>query len=318
MKVHYDLATLPQFKDAIVTMGAFDGVHKGHQQIIQRMKELAGKVLGETIIITFHPHPRKVISSVPGEIKQLSSIKERIHLLEAAGIDHLVIIDFNYNFSNMTAEQYVEDFLYQYFKPNTVIVGYDHHFGKGRNGNIDLLKTMGARLHFQVEEINEQLVHNEIISSTLIRNYISEHEIKKANDLLGYAYQFEGFVVRGNQLGRTIGYPTANLHINDEEKLIPSNGVYAVKVKGACTNYTLLDGMMNIGIRPTVDGQKKVIEVNIFNFDQDIYEQFITVLVYEFIRGEVKFNGLDELKNQLHQDKISASSILANYEGTIN
>jgi riboflavin kinase/FMN adenylyltransferase len=314
MKVHYDLTALPQFKHAIVTMGAFDGVHKGHQQIIQRMKELAQKVQGETIIITFHPHPRKVISSVPGEIKQLTSIKERIQLLDAAGIDHLVIINFDYKFSNMTADQYVEDFLYQYFKPNTVIVGYDHHFGKGRNGNIELLKTMGAKLHFQVEEIHEQLVQSEIISSTLIRNYISEQQIKKANDLLGYAYFFEGFVVRGNQLGRTIGYPTANLHINDEEKLIPSNGVYAVKVKGACTNHEILDGMMNIGIRPTVDGQKKVIEVNIFNFDQDIYEQFITVMVYEFIRGEVKFDGLDALKNQLHQDKITATAILAKYE----
>ena len=294
-------------------MGAFDGVHKGHQQIIQRMKQLAGEVHGETIIITFHPHPRKVISSVPGEIKQLTNIKERIHLLEAAGIDHLVIIDFNYNFSNMTAEQYVEDFLYQHFKPNTVIVGYDHHFGKGRNGNISLLKTMGARLNFKVEEINEQLIHQEIISSTSIRNYISEQQIKKANELLGYPYFFEGFVVRGNQLGRTIGFPTANLHINDEEKLIPANGVYAVKIKGVCSNHQALNGMMNIGIRPTVDGQKKVIEVNIFDFDQDIYEQYITVMVYEFIRGEVKFNGLDALKDQLNKDKISATTILEKY-----
>jgi len=314
MKVHYDITSLPQFKDAIVTMGAFDGVHKGHQQIVQRMKLLAQQVEGETIIITFHPHPRKVISSVPGEIKQLSNIKERIQLLEAAGIDHLVIINFDYNFSNLSAAQYVEDFLHQYFKPNTVIVGYDHHFGKGRNGNIDLLKTMGKRLNFKVEEINKQLVQNEIISSTLIRNYISEQQIKKANELLGYAYFFEGFVVRGNQLGRTIGYPTANLHINDEEKLIPANGVYAVKVKGDCTNHAIVEGMMNIGIRPTVDGQKKVIEVHIFNFDQDIYEQYITVLVYEFIRGEVKFDGLDALKNQLHQDKITASAILAKYD----
>ncbi|MFM6995015.1 MAG: bifunctional riboflavin kinase/FAD synthetase [Sediminibacterium sp.] len=313
MKVHYDLTSLPPFKDAIVTMGAFDGVHKGHQQIIQRMKQLAGEVHGEAIIITFHPHPRKVISSVPGEIKQLTNIKERIHLLEAAGIDHLVIIDFNYNFSNMTAEQYVEDFLYQHFKPNTVIVGYDHHFGKGRNGNIALLKTMGARLNFKVEEINEQLIHQEIISSTSIRNYISDQQIKKANELLGYPYFFEGFVVRGNQLGRTIGYPTANLHINDEEKLIPANGVYAVKIKGECSNHQSLNGMMNIGIRPTVDGQKKVIEVNIFDFDQDIYEQYITVMVYEFIRGEVKFNGLDALKNQLNKDKISATTILEKY-----
>lgn len=294
-------------------MGAFDGVHKGHQQIIQRMKQLAGEVHGETIIITFHPHPRKVISSVPGEIKQLTNIKERIHLLEAAGVDHLVIIDFNYNFSNMTAEQYVEDFLYQHFKPNTVIVGYDHHFGKGRNGNIALLNAMGARLHFKVEEINEQLIHQEIISSTGIRNYISDQQIKKANELLGYPYFFEGFVVRGNQLGRTIGYPTANLHINDEEKLIPANGVYAVKIKGVCSNHQALNGMMNIGIRPTVDGQKKVIEVNIFDFDQDIYEQYITVMVYEFIRGEVKFNGLDALKDQLNKDKISATAILEKY-----
>lgn len=313
MKVHYDLTSLPQFKDAIVTMGAFDGVHKGHQQIIQRMKQLAGEVHGETIIITFHPHPRKVISSVPGEIKQLSNIKERIDLLEAAGIDHLVIIDFNYSFSNLTAEQYVEDFLYHHFKPNTVIVGYDHHFGKGRNGNIDLLKSMGSRLHFRVEEMSEQLINNEIISSTLIRNYISDQKIAKANTLLGYAYFFEGFVVRGNQLGRTIGYPTANLHINDEEKLIPANGVYAVKIKGACSNQQALNGMMNIGIRPTVDGQKKVIEVNIFDFDQDIYEQYITVMVYEFIRGEVKFNGLDALKDQLHQDKITAATMLTSY-----
>ena len=318
MKVHHDLTSLPQFKDAIVTMGAFDGVHKGHQQIIQRMKLLAQQVEGETIIITFHPHPRKVISSVPGEIKQLSNIKERIELLEAAGIDHLVIINFDYKFSNLSAAQYIEDFLYQYFKPNTVIVGYDHHFGKGRNGNIDLLKSMGEKLNFKVEEINEQLVQNEIISSTLIRNYISEQQIKKANDLLGYAYFFEGFVVRGNQLGRTIGYPTANLHINDEEKLIPANGVYAVKVKGDCTNHAIVEGMMNIGIRPTVDGQKKVIEVHIFNFDQDIYEQYITVLVYEFIRGEVKFDGLEALKNQLHQDKITASAILAKYEAKLD
>ena len=191
----------------------------------------------------------------------------------------------------MTAAQYVEDFLYHYFKPNTVIVGYDHHFGKGRNGNIELLKTMGARLHFQVEEINEQLVQNEIISSTLIRNYIAEHEIKKANDLLGYAYQFEGFVVRGNQLGRTIGYPTANLHINDEEKLIPANGVYAVKVKGACTNHAILDGMMNIGIRPTVDGQKKVIEVLDFSYNRT--DAKIAVTKYKDLTPEEKQKQID-------------------------
>lgn len=166
-------------------------------------------------------------------------------------------------------------------------------------------------MNFKVEEINEQVFNQEIISSTLIRNYIADQQIAKANSLLGYPYFFEGFVVRGNQLGRTIGYPTANLHINDEEKLIPANGVYAVQVKGACTQDGTLNGMMNIGIRPTVDGQKKVIEVNIFDFDQDIYEEYLTVMVYDFIRGEVKFNGLEALKEQLHQDKLTAAALLA-------
>jgi len=313
MKVHYDLQQLPPFRNAVITTGAFDGVHKGHMQIIDRMKSLANQVKGETIIITFHPHPRKVISSVPGEIKQLTNLNERIELLEKAGVDHLVVVKFDHRFSNMTAEQYVNEFLVTYFNPSTIIVGYDHRFGNGRIGNFELLKTYGKTLGFNVEEINEQMVGDEIVSSTLIRNYIVDKHIQKANELLGYPYFFEGYVVRGNQLGRTIGFPTANLHIDDEEKLIPSNGVYAVKVKGICTNGELLEGMMNIGVRPTVDGHKKVIEVNIFNFDQDIYEQNITVLVYEFIRGEQKFDGLDALKNQLQNDKKTAATILQRY-----
>ncbi len=313
MQVHYDLQQLPQFRNAVITTGAFDGVHKGHQQIINRMKSLASQVQGETIIITFHPHPRKVISSVPGEIKQLTNLDERIELLASAGVDHLVVVKFDHRFSNMTAEQYVKDFLVTYFHPSIIIVGYDHRFGNGRTGNFELLATYGNTLGFKVEEINEQMVGSEIVSSTLIRNYIVDKDIKKANELLGYPYFFEGYVVRGNQLGRTIGFPTANLHIDDEEKLIPSNGVYAVKVKGLCTNGNLLGGMMNIGVRPTVDGQKKVIEVNIFDFDQDIYEQNITVLVYEFIRGEQKFEGLEALKNQLQNDKKTAATILQQY-----
>jgi riboflavin kinase/FMN adenylyltransferase len=313
MNVHYDLSSLPQFNDAIVTMGAFDGVHKGHQQIIQRMKQLAQKVQGETIIITFHPHPRKVISSVPGEIKQLTHLSERIGLLDKAGIDHLVVVPFDHRFSNMTAEEYVKDFIVAHFKPAHIIVGYDHRFGNGRKGDFKLLETLGKDFQFTVDEINEQLVDGEIVSSTLIRNCIAEKNIEQANNLLGYPYAFEGYVVRGNQLGRTIGFPTANLHINDEEKLIPSNGVYAVKVKGECTNGVLLNGMMNIGVRPTVDGHKKVIEVNIFNFDQDIYDQTLIVQVFEFIRGEQKFDGLEALKNQLAQDKLQTATILQKY-----
>lgn len=310
MKVHYDLKQLPSFSKGVITTGAFDGVHKGHQQIIARMKEIAEQVHGETIIITFHPHPRKITSSIPGDVKQLTCLNERIVLLDKAGIDHLVVIPFDYHFSNLSADEYIQSFLVAHFHPHTIIVGYDHRFGKGRSGNFTMLSDFGASLGFQVEQINEQLVGQEIISSTQIRNYLLATNITKANELLGYAYFFDGFVVRGNQIGRTIGFPTANLHINDEEKLIPSNGVYAVRVKGACFGDKVLEGMMNIGVRPTVDGHKKVIEVNIFDFDEDIYEQTLTVMVYDYIRGEVKFNGLDALKAQLNEDVKSAKVIL--------
>ncbi len=314
MTVHHDLHQLPAFKNAVITTGAFDGVHIGHQEIISRMKQIALEIKGETVIVTFHPHPRKVISSIPGEIKQLTSLDERIELLSQSGIDHLVVVNFDYAFSNLTADAYVKTFLFDHFHPHTILVGYDHRFGNGRNGNFELLQKFGIELGFKVEQIHEKIIDHEIVSSTLIRNYILEHQIEKANALLGYPYIFEGFVVRGNQIGRTIGFPTANLHINNEEKIIPSNGVYAVKVKGKCLGDTIYNGMMNIGIRPTVDGQKKVIEVHILDFDQDIYEQNLTVMVYEYIRGEVKFDGLESLKAQLAKDKITATAILKEYK----
>jgi len=313
MTVHHDLKQLPAFKNAVITTGAFDGVHIGHQEIISRMKQIALEIGGETVIVTFHPHPRKVISSIPGEIKQLTSLEERIALLTQSGIDHLVVVNFDYAFSNLTADEYVKTFLFDHFHPHTILVGYDHRFGNGRNGNYELLQKFGTELGFKVEQIHEKIIGDEIVSSTHIRNYIQEHAIEKANALLGYPYLFDGFVVRGNQIGRTIGFPTANLHINNEEKIIPSNGVYAVKVKGKCLGDTIYNGMMNIGIRPTVDGQKKVIEVHILDFDQDIYEQNLTVMVYEYIRGEVKFDGLEALKGQLAKDKITAGAILKKY-----
>ena len=314
MTVHQDLKQLPAFKNAVITTGAFDGVHIGHQEIISRMKQIALEIKGETVIVTFHPHPRKVISSIPGEIKQLTSLEERIELLTQSGIDHLVVVNFDYAFSNLSADAYVKTFLFDHFHPHTILVGYDHRFGNGRNGNFELLQKFGNELGFKVEQIHEKIIDDEIVSSTHIRNYMLEHQIEKANALLGYPYLFEGFVVRGNQIGRTIGFPTANLHINNEEKIIPSNGVYAVKVKGICLGDTIYNGMMNIGIRPTVDGQKKVIEVHILDFDQDIYEQNLTVMVYEYIRGEVKFDGLESLKAQLAKDRITAAAILKKYK----
>ncbi len=314
MRVHRELAgSLPEFRRAVVTIGTFDGVHMGHRKIIAQLKEEAARIDGETVIITFHPHPRKIVSSVPGDIKLLTTLNEKISLLDDAGIDHLVVVPFDHVFANQTAEQYVKDFLYAYFKPHTVIIGYDHRFGKGREGNYQLMKGYGKTYGFEVKEISEQIINEIVISSTKIRHSLKENDIATANQFLGYPYFFEGIVIEGNKLGRTIGYPTANLHISSEEKLIPGNGVYAVTVvvRDSAIVNKVYKGMMNIGLRPTVDGKKKVIEVNIFDFDTDIYGQTLQVHLQHYLRGEVKFNGLDELKEQLKQDKISAQTFLS-------
>ena len=296
-----------------MTIGTFDGVHLGHRQIIAQLKEEAARIGGETVIITFHPHPRKIVSSVPGDIKLLTTLEEKTALLAATGVDHLVVVPFDHAFANQTAEQYVQDFLYKHFKPHTVIIGYDHRFGKGREGDYQLMETYGASLGFAVKEIPEQVLHKVVISSTRIRHALKENDIATANAFLGYPYFFEGTVVEGNKLGRTIGYPTANLHIGSEEKLVPGNGVYAVTavIDRDKENARTLKGMMNIGFRPTVDGKKKLIEVNLFDFDGDIYGQAIQVQLHQYLRGEVKFNGLDELKAQLAQDKLSSMAILS-------
>lgn len=314
MKVHRELAgSLPEFRNAVITIGTFDGVHKGHQQILAQMKEEAARINGETIIITFHPHPRKIVSSVPGDVKLLNTLSEKKLLLEKAGIDHLVVVPFDHHFANQSADEYVKDFLYKYFRPHTIIIGYDHRFGKGRTGDYHLLEDYGKQLGFEVKEITEQLLNEIAVSSTRIRKAITENDIDTANAALGYPYFFEGLVIEGNQLGRTIGYPTANLHIGSEEKLIPGNGVYAVHVELLSDEPSAsqkLGGMMNIGIRPTIDGKKRVIEVNIFDFNADIYGQQLRVHVLKQLRNEVKFDGLEALKTQLGIDKEQALTII--------
>ena len=311
MKVHRELAgSLPEFHNAVVTIGTFDGVHKGHQQILSQLKEEALKINGETVIITFHPHPRKIVSSVPGDVKLLNTLSEKKLLLEKAGIDHLVVVPFDHHFANQSAEEYITDFLYRYFKPHTIIIGYDHRFGKGRTGDYKLLESYGKKLGFTVKEITEQVLNEIAVSSTRIRKAIAEKDIDTANAALGYPYFFEGLVVEGNQLGRTIGYPTANLHIGSEEKLIPENGVYAVKAEIVGEPPAVYGGMMNIGLRPTVDGKKRVIEVHIFDFDAGIYHKQLRIHVVKQLRNEIKFEGLDALKAQLALDKEQALKIM--------
>lgn len=318
MNVHYDTDKLPPFKNAVITIGTFDGVHKGHQQIIELMKQEAAAVNGDTVIITFHPHPRQVISTRPGPVYLLNTLQEKILLLEKYGIQHLVVVPFTEAFSNQPAENYIADFLVNKFHPHTIIIGHDHHFGKNRSGNYELLEEKASVYNYRVKEIPEYMLQDVTISSTRIREALLKNDIDTANSFLGYDYFFSGTVVEGNKLGRTIGYPTANLQMEDESKLVPGNGVYAVLVNGESSmvnskhaktvNQHL--GMMNIGTRPTVDGTKRVIEVNIFDFDKDIYGEQLTVTIKKRLRDEQKFNGLDALKSQLAKDKINAMKFL--------
>ena len=318
MQVHRDLSHLPNFHNAVVTIGTFDGVHAGHRKIIEQLKREAEKVDGETIIITFHPHPRRIVLDGHSAVPILTTLPEKIALLQSLNIDHLVVIPFDAAFSNQTAEEYIQSFLWEKFHPHTVIIGYDHKFGKGRKGDYHLLEAYGKQLGFEVKEIPEHVLNEVTISSTRIREALLKSDLATANKFLSYNYFFEGLIVMGNQLGRTIGYPTANLEIEDKEKLIPGNGVYAVESELVISESSVVSeksnhsfkGMMNIGMRPTVNGTKRTIEVNLFDFDKDIYGQTLRIFIKHYLRGEIKFTSLDALKAQLGQDKIKAIELL--------
>jgi riboflavin kinase/FMN adenylyltransferase len=314
MQVHYNITQLPVFKNAVVTIGTFDGVHSGHQQIIQQLLTEAKAIDGETVVITFNPHPKMVVAAAKKEIKVLNTLAEKITLLEKHGVHHLVVVPFTQVFAEQSADAYIKDFLIARFHPHTIIIGYDHKFGAGRKGDYHLLEAEAFENNFIVKEIPEHVLQNITISSTRIREALLKGDVQIANEFLGYPYFFSGKVVEGNKLGRTIGYPTANLLVEDEYKLIPGNGVYAVEVISSqlpvLSGYSInlnsplvLRGMMNIGVRPTVDGTKRVIEVNIFDFDADIYGQQLTVSIKKKLRDEIKFSGLEELKKQLAKDK---------------
>jgi riboflavin kinase/FMN adenylyltransferase len=324
MKVYYSTDTIPAFQKAVVTIGTFDGVHTGHKTILEQLKREAARIGGETVIITFHPHPRKVIITGQPGIQLINTIDEKIELLHKNGINHLVVVPFTDTFAQQSPEAYIEQFLVEKFHPHTVIIGYDHRFGKDRKGDFKLLEEYSARLGFNLMEIPAHLINDNTVSSTRIREAVLQGNIERSNTLLGYDFFFEGTVVDGNKLGRTLGYPTANLHIEHEEKLIPGNGIYAVQVsigkrQSAIGNKTAnsprhdehafsfddsrLNGMMSIGIRPTIGGTDRVIEVNIFDFNEDIYGATLRVYVKRYLRPEVKFNGLDALVEQLAKDK---------------
>lgn len=321
MKVHYDIASLPAFRRAVITIGTFDGVHTGHRQIIQKLKTEAADIGGETVIITFHPHPRKVVSSTILGIRLINTLEEKIELLDGLGIDHLVVVPFTDAFANMQAEEYVAGFLVSKFQPHTIIIGYDHRFGKERKGDYLLLEKLAPVYNYQLKEIPKHVLDEIAISSTKVREALLDGNTATAEKLLGYPFFFSGMVVDGDKLGRQLGYPTANLSMMDEEKIVPGNGIYAVYASlkntaavstNAATNTTpsLLKGMMSIGFRPTVDGKKRVIEVNLFDFKEDIYRQTLRVYIKKYLREEVKFNSLEDLIKQIDQDKLDSLEIL--------
>ncbi len=309
VQIHRDIEHLPHFRNAVITIGTFDGVHRGHRQIIDGLKAEAAAINGETVIITFHPHPRKVVSSTILGVRLLTTMEERLALLEGLGIDHVVVVPFTEAFANQPAEEYIRNFLVEKFHPHTIIIGYDHRFGRDRQGDYRLLEAKRTDYNYELKEIPRHLLEDIAISSTRIREAILHNDPGTANKLLGYNFFFSGTVVHGDKLGRQLGYPTANLRLDDEEKITPGNGIYAVyaRVNGQDPLYK---GMMSIGFRPTVDGKKRVIEVNLFDFSATIYDQQLTVYVQKYLRAEVKFDGLDALIKQIDQDKLDSLEAL--------
>lgn len=294
-------------KKSVVTIGTFDGVHIGHKKILERIILNAKELNCESVVITFFPHPRMVLQD-NSVVQLLNTVDEKTMLLEKTGIDNLIIHPFNQEFSRLTAEEFVKEILVKQLNIQKIIIGYDHRFGRNRTANINDLIVFGEEYGFEVDQISAQEINDNAVSSTKIRNAILEGNITLANDYLGYNYFFSGIIVKGKQLGRTIGFPTANIKINEDYKLIPKNGVYIVK-----SNYNkrIIYGMMNIGTRPTVDGQNQTIEVNFFDFNGDIYDELITIELLDFIREEQKFDSFDSLKNQLYSDKETSLSFIS-------
>jgi riboflavin kinase/FMN adenylyltransferase len=306
MQVHRSIDNLPAFSNAVITIGTFDGVHEGHKKIIDALIREARSVQGEAVIVTFHPHPRKIVN--PNEHLQLINIlDEKIELLNKTGIDHLVIVPFNDQFASQTADEYIENFLIQKFHPHTIIIGYDHHFGKSRQGNFMLLAQKADMYNYRLLEIPKYILEEVAVSSTQIRTALLKSDVATANKLLGYDFFFEGVVVEGDKLGRKLGYPTANLEYTDSDKIHLGHGVYAAYAETGGIKYS---GMLSIGNRPTLENSNERIEINIFDFDKDIYGETVRVIAKKYLRGQEKYSSLDELKKQLSIDKEDSLAVL--------
>ncbi len=305
---HLGTSGNPQLSNPVITIGTFDGVHLGHRQILDEVKKHAASIGGESMVITFEPHPRQVLD--PSHTMEiLTPLKEKLNLIAGAGIDHITVTPFTLDFAQMSADDYVTEFLVRRFNPSAVVIGYDHHFGHDRKGDITLLRKFGQEYDFEVHEIPAHMVREAAISSTRIRNTLLDGNVANAAQLLGRPYSITGSVIRGQQLGRTLGYPTANLEAHDPNQLVPAQGVYAVRVLVAGKEF---GAMLSIGTRPTVTSDGNLsIEACIFDFDSDIYGQEITIQFIQHMRDELKFDSLDELKAAIGRDEIEARAILS-------
>jgi riboflavin kinase/FMN adenylyltransferase len=307
MKIYHGIEDFVKLNNAVVTSGTFDGVHVGHIKILSRLREIATNTNGDTVVLTFWPHPRLVLHPEDSSLKLLNTFEEKAELLKAQGIDHLIRIPFTKEFSQLTSEQFITEILVKTIGTKKLVIGHDHHFGKNREGTFEQLRLNAPKYGFEVEEIPRQDVDHVGVSSTKIRKALEGGDIQTATHFLGHPYSISGRVIMGDKLGRLLGFPTANIEIETFYKLIPADGIYAVKVRYD-SNY--FNGMLYIGNRPTIDGVKRNIEVNIFNFNEDIYGESLSIFFYEMIRSDIKFNDLEELKSQLFLDQQAALKIL--------
>lgn len=311
MELYHSLNDYKPVRKPVVTIGTFDGVHIGHQKILAGLRQHATEAGGEVVLLTFHPHPRKILFPDQPAPELLNTIGEKISLLEAQGVDHLIIQPFTREFGQVEYDQFVKEILRRQLGVDTLVIGYDHQFGRNRMGNITTLRKMSDELQFNVIEIPEQDIDHAAVSSTRIRIALKNGEVSTAAALLGYNYRLSGTVVHGNKRGKELGYPTANIQPESPDKLIPGNGIYVVKVHRAGKTY---GGMLNIGTRPTFDNGARSIEVNIFSFSEEIYGEKLELEFLHRIRDELKFSSAKELVARIDQDKIESLRILESWQ----
>ncbi|MDQ3049268.1 MAG: bifunctional riboflavin kinase/FAD synthetase [Bacteroidota bacterium] len=314
MKIYHSVNEFIPVENAVVTIGTFDGVHLGHRKLIEKVREIADSIDGETVVLTFFPHPRMVIYPNEHGLELLNTINEKKQLLEAAGVDHLIIHPFDREFSELSSAEFIREVIVNKLKTKKLVIGYDHHFGKKREGNFDDLVRLAPRYGFEVEKIEEEDVNDIAVSSTQVRNALKSGDVETAQSYLGRPYTLTGKIVHGNKIGRTIGFPTANLKISEDYKLIPAEGVYIVTVQIGKKSYF---GMLNIGRRPTIEQNGRLsVEVYILDFSGDIYGEELTLHLLKWVRADQKFSGMDDLKLQIEKDRIFTLNYIQSIEPT--